>query len=327
MVQQVNVGISYISPSPPTTKTIQAIEEILIGMRKRHKELPTKYLYDSTGSQLFESICELEEYYPTRVETGILNQNIDEIARLIKPDPVIIELGSGSSTKTRILLDHLQNVSAYLPVDISFEHLQQSADALRQDYPGLTILPITSDFTKRIHLPALAGPGKNNLVFFPGSTIGNFYPDEVPPFLNRIGQAAGRGSGLLIGVDLVNDIRVLHSAYNDSKGVTAAFNLNLLNHVNKTVGADFNSGRFRHCAFFDQDESRIEMHLVSTIHQTVHIDGHKFTIRKDESILTEVSYKYTPDRFSSLANKAGYKVRKTWLDPQAFFSVQYLERE
>lgn len=325
MVQPVNVGLLNFTTVPPTTN--QQVEEILKGMRKTQKELPTRYLYDEAGSELFEQICELEEYYPTRVETGILTKNISDIAGLIKPNPVIIELGSGSSTKTRILLDRIPDITAYLPVDISRELLHQSAAALRLEYPHLNILPITADFTKRINLPTIASSGDNRVVFFPGSTIGNFHTYEVPDFLQRIGHAAGPGSGLLIGIDLVKDIRVLNAAYNDSKGVTAAFNLNLLNHINRAAQADFNPEKFRHHAFFNQDESRIEMHLVSTIDQSVDIDGECFNIQKNESILTEVSYKYTMERFSSLADKAGFSVRQTWQDSDDFFSVQYLERE
>jgi dimethylhistidine N-methyltransferase len=295
-------------------------------MRKRQKELPTKYLYDSIGSNLFEQICKLEEYYPTRVETGILLNHIDEIVKHIKPKPIIIEPGSGSSTKTRILLDHIPEISAYLPVDISGELLQQSAEALRAAYPNLNVLPITTDFTESFTLPRSADFKTNKLVFFPGSTIGNFYPNQVTAFLRRIGRLVGSGGGLLIGVDLVKDRQVLHNAYNDARGVTAAFNLNLLNNVNTAVGSDFNPEQFRHLAFFNSQESRIEMHLISTIDQKVQIGSRAFLIKKNESILTEVSYKYKLESFVSLAEKAGFEIRNVWLDQQKYFSVQYLER-
>jgi dimethylhistidine N-methyltransferase len=325
-VQHINVVQRNLAPSLPTTKPPHPGEEILAGLRKKQKELPTRYLYDECGSDLFEQICELDEYYPTRTETAILTGYIDEIVGLIKPNPIIIELGSGSSTKTRILLDHLPDASAYLPVDISPELLHQSAAALRREYPDLAVVPITADFTKGIKLPRLARRRASKLAFFPGSTIGNFYPNDAISFIRKIGQTVGSGGGLLIGVDLVKDPQVLNEAYNDAKGVTAAFNLNMLRHINHAVGADFQLNHFRHHAFFNHEESRIEMHLVSTINQTVQMAGSQIAIAEGESILTEVSYKYTLEHFESLAEKAGFRIRETWLDPKKYFSVQYLER-
>ena len=326
MAQQVDVRIGHLATKTPTTNPDNRIEEILRGMRKTQKELPTRYFYDSIGSALFEQICDLEEYYLTRVETSILIENIDDIVRWIKPKPVIIEPGSGSSTKTRIILNHIPEISAYLPVDISFELLHQSSEELRRDYPDLKVIPITADFTKGFTLPKIVNSRTNKLVFFPGSTIGNFYPHEVPAFLRQIGQIVGPGGGLLIGVDMAKSQQVLHHAYNDAKGITAAFNLNLLNNVNTAIGSDFNPDQFRHHAFFNSEESRIEMHLISTLDQKVQIGGQTFSIKKEESILTEVSYKYKLDSFISLTEKAGFELRKVWLDQQKYFSLQYLER-
>jgi len=323
--------ISQVRPdkTPLTTDSrketnADAAGDILAGLKQKQKKLPTKYFYDKQGSQLFDEICKLEEYYPTRTEFSILQTNITEIVELIKPRSVMIELGSGSSTKTKILLNHLDDLAAYIPVDISSQYLNQSAQSLRLIYPDLKIVPLTADYTKNFILPDVGDPNAKKLVFFPGSTLGNFYPNEAIAFMQNMRKIIGSCGGVLIGIDLQKDPQVLNNAYNDSKGVTAAFNLNMLNHINNTVDADFDLAGFKHYAFYNQVEGRIEMHLISQFNQSVHIGGEEISIKKDEAILTEVSYKYTLEIFNNMVTEAGFTTKKVWLDPQKYFSVQYL---
>ena len=298
--------------------------EVLTGLQSFEKTLPCKYFYDQRGSQLFDQICDLPEYYPTRTEAGIMRDHVQEMAALFGPDCLLIEYGSGSSTKTRILLDHLPRLAGYVPMDISREHLHRTAAGLADAYPHLDILPLCADYTAEFDLPAARRPVRSRAVYFPGSTIGNFHRDQAETFLNRIAQVCESGGGLLIGVDLKKPAHILEPAYDDAKGVTAAFNLNLLRRINEELGADFVLGQFAHRAFYNALAGRIEMHLMSRRPQTVHLGGAAIAFEEEETILTECSYKYSLPDFAALASAAGFMVRKVWTDPEQKFSVQYL---
>jgi dimethylhistidine N-methyltransferase len=300
------------------------IDEVVTGFGKPQKQLPCKLFYDKRGSALFDEICGLDEYYPTRTEIGLMKEYIEEICSFIGQSCLLVELGSGSSVKIRLLLDNLKNPSGYVPIDISEAHLMESVEALAADYPGLRIMPVCADYTRPFSLPRFDFPYSRTVFFYPGSTIGNFTPDSARTFLGRIAGRAGRGSGLLIGVDLVKDIKTLEDAYNDAKGVTAEFNLNILKRLNREIGSDFDIAKWRHKAFFNSRESRIEMHLKSTDVQRVRVNGTSFRFRKDETILTEYSYKYTLEGFRDLVSD-DYSVESVWTDRDNKFSVQYLK--
>ena len=297
--------------------------EIKDGLRKSPKRLPSKLFYDERGSQLFDKICELDEYYPTRTELKILDDNIEEITSYFGDDCVLVELGSGSSIKIRLLIDHLPTLEAYVPVDISSEHLVYSAECLKADHPDLKIYPLVADYTKQFALPKINGNYKTIDAFYPGSTIGNFTPDKARLFLERIANTCGKNSGLLIGVDLKKEKRILDAAYNDRKGITAEFNLNILNHINALVHADFDINKFSHHAFYNEDAGRIEMHLTSKEAQEVNIDDEVITFEKNENILTEYSYKYSLQDFKKLVEGI-YSIEKIWIDDNRLFSVQFL---
>ncbi len=299
-------------------------DEVLQGLLNDPKFLPCKYLYDRRGSDLFEQICDLEEYYPTSTEIAILEANIAEIAAVLETGTVLIEYGSGSSRKTRILLDAARNLEAYVPVDISIEQLKIAATALARAYPTLTILPVCADYTGPFELPTQRDHVKRRIVYYPGSTIGNFEPDDARVFLERIAGVVEQGGGLLIGVDLRKEARILEAAYDDSHGITAEFNLNLLRRINEEFGSDFDLEQFRHKAIYDKKLGRIEMHLVSDAPQSVRFDGRVIPFEKGETIHTENSYKYTLDGFADLCRSAGFRVERVWTDPKGYFSVQYL---
>ncbi len=303
------------------------LEEILSGLRQAEKTIPPKFFYDERGSQLFDAITQLPEYYPTETELEIMRTHIGEITALIGPRASLIEFGSGSSLKTRILLKHLHDLATYVPVDISEHHLLASAAELRAEFPDLEILPVVADFTQRFDLPETTVTPSRNLVYFPGSTIGNFTHDIAIELLEVMYAGAGPGGALLIGVDLQKDPDIIERAYNDSEGVTAEFNLNVLKHLNREFGADFDVGAFTHRAHYNEVEGRIELRLVSTEKQDVRIGDEAFAIGKDETILTEYSHKYTLDDFADLAARAGFEVRRVWTDAAALFSVQYCVRD
>ena len=288
------------------------------------KRLPCKYFYDEEGARLFEAICGLEEYYPTRKEVGILRREINEIARLLGPDCGLVELGSGSGMKSRLLLDHLDRPACYVPVDVAQTQLLECSANLARDYAGLEVLPVCADYTNHFALPGFPSGSKRTVVFFPGSTIGNFEPKEAGHFLQRIAGICGAEGGLLIGVDLKKDPRVLNAAYNDARGVTAEFNLNLLARANRELNARFDLAQFQHQAFYNQRAGRVEMHLVSRRQQVVPVSGRKLLFDEGESILTEHSYKYSPDEFRQLAAWAGWEVRRRWTDDEGWFGVHYL---
>ena len=302
------------------------LDEIVAGLEGEQKMISPKYFYDERGSQLFDEITRLPEYYPTATEIGIMQDNIAGIAELIGEQASLIEFGAGSSVKIRILLDHLKSLAAYVPVDISDEHLLAAADGLRTDYPHIEILPIAADFTQPFDLPAPSVMPLRNIVYFPGSTIGNFTREGALELLQVMHHEAKEDGALLIGVDLQKDVRILERAYNDSKGVTAAFNLNMLRHLNREYGADFDLDAYRHRAVYNSVEGRIELYLDSTAEQTVHIGGSTIRIAEGEAILTEYSHKYTLQSFAELAAKAGFEVQRVWTDAERLFSVQYCVR-
>jgi len=298
--------------------------EILRGLRKTPKELPSKYLYDEKGSQWFDRITQLEEYYPTRTEARIMETDIQEMTDLIGPDALLVEYGSGSSVKTRILLDHLNEPAGYVPIDISRDHLMISAAQISKEYRDLEVLPVCADYTLSFDIPKPAKDVKKRVVYYPGSTIGNFDPVPAQHFLEEIATVCGPGGALMIGVDLKKMPVVLHNAYNDHEGVTAAFNLNLLERINRELKGDFQIENFKHYAFYNPLKGRIEMHIISLMDQTVHIDGVSIPLRNGESIWTESSYKYNLQEFAELAESAGFQVDHVWTDDRDWFSVQYL---
>lgn len=302
-------------------------EEIVKGLNKSQKELPAKLFYDEKGSQLFDQITELDAYYPTRTETKIMKEFIGEIEEEIGPNSLLIEYGSGSSVKTKILLDNLQDLAGYVTIDISGEHLIKTAEQLKIEYPHITIYPVCADYTKPFDLPELEQDVWQKVAYYPGSTIGNFYPDDAVKFMDRIGNTVGQGGGFLIGVDLQKETAVLNLAYNDPEKVTAAFNLNSLVHLNREYDGDFILNCFKHDAFYNEDKGRIEMHLVSLENQAANVCGEKFEFSEGETIRTEVSYKYTIGSFSDLAERSGFEVKKVWMDSNKMFSVQYLIRK
>jgi len=298
--------------------------EVLNGLRKAQKELPSKYLYDERGSYLYERICTLDEYYLPRMEVAIMEAHIGEIVELLGPNTCLVEYGCGNCAKTRILLDHLPAPSAFVPIDISREQLLRVSQELTSSYPELEVLPVCADYTSNFELPDPKRPSDCTVVYFPGSTIGNFDPVPAKNFLEHIASVCGPGGALLIGVDLKKNPGVLHRAYNDREGVTAAFNLNLLERINRELNGDFQLEQFRHYAFYNPGEGRIEMHLVSLRDQIAHLDDVSIAFIKGESIWTESSYKFNLDDFEQMAAAAGFKVERAWTDERQWFSVQYL---
>lgn len=311
-------------PATVQTEDIDAdLDEVLAGLALPQKRVSPKFFYDERGSQLFEAITEQPEYYLTRTEVGILNDNIGAIADALGSGVSLIEFGAGASVKVRILLDKVPGIDVFVPVDISAEHLQDAADRIAQQYPRLEVLPVAADFTRPFDLPSPRKTPERNVVFFPGSTIGNFGPEAASALLETMRATAGEGGGLLIGVDLRKDGAVLERAYNDAAGITAAFNRNMLEHLNARLGANFRPEAFEHRAIFNDEASRIEMHLVSRCRQSVAVGGHRFEFAPGEYLLTEYSYKYSPEAFAALAAGAGFVVETVWQDTEGLFSVQY----
>lgn len=302
----------------------QLYTEVCEGLSRPLKFLPSKLFYDKRGSELFEAICHTDEYYLTRTEIRIMENYIDEISTVIGEHVQLIELGSGSSRKTRILLDNLKNIYSYVPVDISESFLGRVSERLRAEYPGLKITPVAADYTRYFLLPG-ARPGARKIVYFPGSTIGNFTIEEAEGFIELTAQIAGDGGGLLIGFDLKKDASILENAYNDHEGLTATFNKNILVRINRELGANFNPALFKHKAFFNSWKSRIEMRLVSLVDQQVHIYDTPFYFAKGESIHTENSYKYTLEAFRKITSPF-FKPLQVWTDYRQNFCVQFLTR-
>lgn len=308
-----------------TMNTISTMyNEVVKGLGNPQKSLPSKFFYDKNGSELFESICEVEEYYLTRTELRIMEMNIQEISNLLGEQVQLIELGSGSSRKTRILLNNLEKLDSYVPVDISSKFLAETVEKLKAEYPALQIIPKVTDYTRPFNLPGTA-QNTIKIVFFPGSTIGNFTIERARSFIRIIADVVGGDGGLLIGFDLKKDTRTLENAYNDSEGVTAAFNKNILLRLNRELGADFNPEYFEHRAFYNEMESRMEMHLVSLAEQKVRVNGAEFHFSKEESIHTENSHKYSIDEFRELSTPH-FEPVKTWTDSDNKFCVQLLKK-
>lgn len=302
------------------------LDDVRAGFSRPQKSLSPKYFYDAAGSALFEAVTRLPEYYPTRTEIGILDARGPEIAALLPGRAALVEFGSGSTVKLRRLLSHLDDLAAYVPVDVSGDFLGAQAAALRADFPDLRVEPAVADFTRDFDLPP-AVDGLPRAGFFPGSTVGNFEPTEAEALLRRFGTILGCGAHLIVGVDLVKDVGVLEAAYDDAAGVTAAFNLNLLTRINRELAGRFDLAKFAHRAVFDGEASRIEMHLVSRAAQTVRVGSESFAFADGETIHTESSYKYTLATFQALAERAGWSWLTAWTDPQALFSVHALRRD
>jgi L-histidine N-alpha-methyltransferase len=298
-------------------------EDVVAGLSLPQKAIPPKYFYDERGSQLFDAICEVPEYYPTRTEAALLARIAPELRAQLSGFEHLIEYGSGASKKTRIVLDALSSLKSYVPMDISEEFLLGVADQLSSDYPRLNVVPLVGDFTADVSLPAQVRHGRK-AGFFPGSTIGNLGPEGGMDFLRRARQVLGDDSAFLLGADLVKEAQVLRAAYNDRAGVTAKFNLNLLSRINRELGADFDECSFHHNAIWNEDESRIEMHLVSDVPQSVRVNGNTFRFGSGETIHTENSYKFTPATLNALAQDAGWKTQNIWTDKEYPFAVVLL---
>lgn len=309
---------------PPATPDL--LSDVITGLSSDPRSLPCKYFYDEQGAALFQKICELPEYYITRTEIDILDRRRAEIASQLGPNIELIGLGTGAGTKTRVLVEALVKPAVYIPVDISEKQLRKSAAVFRKIFPKLEVLPVCADYLQPVTLPSPRHKASRNVVYFPGSTLGNFEPNEALEFLLRIANVAGRGGGLLIGVDLQKDQGVIEAAYNDSAGVTAQFNLNLLARLNREIGADFELNQWRHRAIYNSEAGRIDMYLLSATDQTVHIADREFRFRAGEKILTEHSYKHTPEGFIALARQAGFDFVKLWTDDARLFGVFYFSR-
>jgi dimethylhistidine N-methyltransferase len=322
MSQSLRKSVQLIEQSEIT----DGLGEIIAGLRKPQKTLSPKFFYDEEGSRLFDQICELPEYYLTNTELSIMQQHVGEMANRIGPQASLIEFGSGSSLKIRILLQHLDQLAAYVPVDISREHLVRAADAIAREFPDIEVLPVAADFTQPFDLPSPRVMPIRNVVYFPGSTIGNFSPEAAHELLTVMHHEAGENGALLIGIDLQKDVRIIERAYNDSAGITAQFNLNILRRINREFAANFNLENFRHRASYNAEFGRIEMYLVSNCDQSVQIGDQRISFKVDEALLTEHSHKYTYEGFAKMARRAGFTVAGSWTDANEMFSVQYCLR-
>ncbi len=314
-------GADLLIDLHPPGETLE--QDVLCGLQRCPKKLPPKLLYDERGSELFDRICELEEYYPTRTELSIMRDHIEEMARRIGPRCAVIEYGSGTGLKTKFLLEHLVDPAAYVPIDISQGPLLACAAELKELFPELQIVPIRADFMQRIELPEFNGDADRRVVYFPGSTIGNLEWGEARQFLCNVRDVCGDDGALLIGVDLKKDRTMLERAYNDREGVTADFNLNLLRRLNRELDADFDLGQFRHRAVYNESKSRIEMHLMSLRRQTVCVAGVDIDFEDGETIHTESSHKFGLKDVQELARSGGFRVEDVWVDKNRLFSVQF----
>lgn len=328
--------------APTTSNTYPQVgdfrDDVIFGLQQSQKHIPCKYLYDARGSRLFDQICRLDEYYVSRTETEIMHEHADEIAAILGRKVRLIEFGSGSSVKTRLVLDHLPDAVAYIPVDISKNHLLSTAALLQLEYPHLEVLPVIADFTQPFALPPLKHPANEQpqgqlvplpirtTVYFPGSTIGNYSKEHVTELLARITSMCQVGDGLLIGVDLQKDTEVLERAYNDASGITAAFNCNLLKRMQIELAAELDADGFAHYAFYNEQRGRIESYLRSRRSQSIQIGTWRFDLDKGELIHTEYSYKYTIPGFCKLAERTGLSLTKAWTDSRGYFAVLYLTR-
>jgi dimethylhistidine N-methyltransferase len=313
------------APKPLSRKEGTFGADVVDGLSQTPKKLLPKYFYDSTGSQLFEDITRLPEYYPTRTELGILHDNASAIAKLMPRRSALIEFGAGSALKAKILLEAAPQIAAYVPVDISAEFLADEASKLERDVPRIDVFPVAADFTQPFALPTPIH-GQPRVGFFPGSTIGNFEPRDATAFLRQAGDVLGPGACFIVGADRVKDEAVLRAAYNDAAGVTAQFNLNLLIRINRELGGDIDLNSFRHFAKYNRDLARIEMHLESLKAQTVHVLDHAFDFKAGETIHTESSHKFTVQSFTALAENAGWTVSEVFSDERDYFSVYVLRQ-
>lgn len=300
------------------------LTDCLKGLMRARKSIPCKWLYDQEGSRLFELICETPEYYVPRIETKLLSEAAPEIAGLLRPDTALVEFGSGASRKTRILLDELDSLTCYVPIDISSAELARATAAIEADYPWLEVMPIVGDFTMPVDL-GHALLFNDRLGFFPGSTLGNFAPDEAMQFLADVRNVLGLGSRFLIGVDLIKDPAQLRAAYDDVAGVTAAFNRNILVRANRELGSDFDPEQFDHRAVWNEDVSRIEMHLVSRVAQTVKLAGDILTLAEGEAIHTENSYKYSEAALIEISQAGGWRMERCWLSSDPAYAIALLQ--
>ncbi|MFT4763110.1 MAG: dimethylhistidine N-methyltransferase [Oleispira sp.] len=324
----VRKGLRFFDNQPVAENILT---EVIAGLSQPQKVLPAKYFYDEQGSKLFEAITQLPEYYPTRVEINLLREHRETIAKLVKDDVWLLEYGSGASLKIRLLLQAIKP-NCYVPMDISKDFLLASAESLMEDYPWLNVYAACVDYSQPVRLPADMITSAQKLGFFPGSSIGNFAPHEAQIFLQGVRKTLGKDGAMLIGVDLQKDKQVLEAAYNDCQGVTAAFNFNILHHINRILGTQFNVDYFEHKAIYSEEKNRIEMHLVSTMDQIVNIsdaqisagDSKNIVFKKGETIHTENSYKYSKQGFTDLVEGAGFEVRECWSDDKDYFAMFYL---
>jgi dimethylhistidine N-methyltransferase len=332
MVVQQAVGDGSVTLYDFEPSPARLLDDVLAGLAAPRKALPPKYFYDEAGARLFERICELEEYYPTRTEIGILQRHIPEIAEALGGGFRLVEFGSGSGIKTQIVLEKLR-LKSYIPVDISREQLVHYAISVSERFPDLEVVPVCADYTAEWMLPDPVGPRPRTVAYFPGSTIGNFERHEAEAFLKRVNRLCGPDGGLLIGVDLKKEPAVIERAYNDAAGMTAAFNLNLLARINRECGADFDLDGFLHHAPYDETHGRIEMRLESRFAQTVRLGGDapadpllSVDFAPGEYVVTEYSHKYAPAEFGALAEDAGWRVQEMWTDERGWFGVFLLAR-
>ena len=318
-------GLAKLATANPTAPDVgDDSGEILLGLTAEQKQISPKYFYDARGSELFDQICRLPEYYVTRTELELMDAHLGEVAGLVGPRAAVIEFGAGSSIKVRKLLDHLIEPAAYVPVEISADYLLQQAEELAHDYPNVHVQPVFADFTQPFELPEHPIMPQRNLVFFPGSTIGNFTRPQARALLKVMRLEARPGGALLIGVDLRKDSGLLRAAYNDTQGVTAKFNLNVLRRLNIELDGNFDLSEFTHEAIYDESEGRIEMRLISRRAQTVTLAGQQISFAADEYIITEYSHKYALTEFTALAHRAGFDTHKSWVDDRDLFSMHYL---
>lgn len=308
----------------PDELLAEETDEILAGLRSSPKRISPKYFYDDRGSQLFDQICELPEYYPTRTEQRVVTKNLSAIAELVGPEAAVIEFGAGSNTKARQLLHGLERPIAYVPVDISADYLADQQAELAEEFPGVSMKAVGADFTKPFDLPWHPVEPRRNLIFFPGSTIGNFTREDAAALLRVMRHEARSDGALLIGVDLVKDPAVIRAAYNDKQGVTAQFNKNMLTHLNAALGSDFEPDNFRHEAVYDEERNRIEMRLVALCRHSISLAGEVIEFAEGEHILTEYSHKYSIEGFTALAEASGWTAVKHWTDEDGLFSVHFL---
>ncbi len=299
---------------------------VIEGLSRPHKTISPKYFYDEIGSKLFEDITRLPEYYLTNTELHIMDAYIDEMTDLIGAQASLIEFGAGSGQKTRLLLEHMHDPAAYVPVDISGDHLLNSQQSIQEDFPDVEVIPVAADFTQPFDLPHPATMPVRNLVYFPGSTIGNFEHHDAIDLMRVMHTEAGENGALLIGADLQKDPAVIDAAYNDSAGVTAEFNLNMLRHLNREFGSDFEPDAFEHRAAYKPEEGRVVIELVSTQEQQVNIGETQIEFARGEPVLTEYSHKYTLEQFDAMVEEAGFRTVRVWTDPRDWFSVHYCTR-